>query len=123
MNDVGDKIVLVATLGAGDPERATIPFVMANAAHGMETEAVVILQMTAVTMAVKGGADHVFAAELPPLRDLMDAFLESGGRLLVCSPCLAARKITSGELIDGAEIVAGATVIAEATAARATFTY
>jgi uncharacterized protein len=123
MKDIADKIVIVATHGAEDAERATIPFVMANAAFGMGTEAVVILQVTGVTLALKGGADHVFAESLPPLKDLMEGFVEAGGRLLVCSPCLAARKITADKLIDAAEIIAGATVIAEATSARATFNY
>jgi len=117
------KLVVIATHGDEDPERATIPFVMANAALASETDATVILQTTGVNLAVKGYAKHVRAEAFPPLTDLIRGFMEMGGKLMVCAPCIKTRAITEDELIEGAKVVAAATVVAETTAADATLVY
>ena len=108
-----EKLVIVATHGGEDPERATLPFVAANAALAMDVAATVILQATAVTLAVQGCYEHVFAAGLPPLEDLVDSFVEQGGTLLVCTPCLEARKIEATSLITGTSPVKAARVVME----------
>ncbi len=118
-----DKIVLVATHAGEDPERATLPFVMANAALVMDTKAVVALQGSGVWLAKKGYAEHVFAAGLPPLKDLMKSFLDAGGRLLVCIPCIKERKIAEADLIEGSETTAAANLLSEILSAKASLTY
>jgi predicted peroxiredoxin len=117
------KMVIIATHGDEDPERATIPFVMANAALASETDASVILQTTGVNLAVKGYAKHVRAEAFPPLTDLVKDFMDMGGRLLVCAPCIKSRGIAEDELIDGAKIAAAGTVVSETTSADATLVY
>ncbi len=124
MTDAGcEKVTIIATHGPEDPERATFPFMMANAALVMECEAVVVLQGTAVLLAQKGVYEHVFAAGLPPLAELMESFLKEGGKLLVCSPCVKERQIGIELLIEGAELIAGARVIKETTESKATLNY
>ena len=120
---MSEKIVVIGTHGADDPERATLPFVAANAALAMDVQATAILQGSAVLLAVKSGADHVLAPELPPLKDLIASFLQQGGQLLICTPCIKARHITPDMLIDGAKPIAAARVIQECTEARATLNY
>lgn len=117
------KLAVIVTHAYEDPERATIPFVMANAALASETDVTVILQTTGVLLAVKDGAKHVRAESFPPLQDLIKMFGESGGKLMVCAPCLKSRGIAEDELIDGARVIAAATVVAETTSADATLTY
>jgi predicted peroxiredoxin len=124
MTEAGsEKVTIIATHGPEDPERATFPFVMANAALVMECEAVVVLQGTSVLLAQKGIKEHVFAAGLPPLAELMESFLKEGGKLLVCSPCVKERRITEDMLIEGSELIAGARVIKEVTESKATLNY
>ncbi len=118
-----DKVVIIATHGPDDMERATLPFVMANAALAMESHAVVILQGGAVLLARTGIHDHVFAGGLPPLGDLVRSFLENGGELLVCTPCVEQRKLTKEMLLDEAQLIAGARVIQEVATATAVLTY
>jgi predicted peroxiredoxin len=118
-----EKITIIATHGPEDPERATFPFMMANAALVMECEAVVVLQGTGVLLAQKGVYEHVFAAGLPPLAELIESFLKEGGKLLVCSPCVKERQIGIELLIEGAELIAGARVIKETTESKATLNY
>lgn len=117
------KILYIATHGPGDPERATLPFVLANAALAMGVEAVVALQGDAVWLGVKGTASHVFAGGLPPLQELLEGFLELGGRLLVCSPCLQHRKMDAQSLMPGAQVVAAATLTGEILTAKAVLNY
>jgi uncharacterized protein involved in oxidation of intracellular sulfur len=118
-----EKIVIVATHGCEDPERACLPFVLANAALAMDTHAVVILQGTAVTLAKKGCYEHVFAAGLPALKELVDSFMELGGSLLVCSPCIQERRITPDMLVDNAQPIKAARVVMELLEAKATLSY
>jgi len=117
------KMVIIATHADDDPERATIPFVMANAALSSETDVSVILQSTGVMLAVKGYTKHVRADAFPQLPDLVKDYLELGGKLLVCAPCLKSRGIADDELIEGARIIAATTVVVETTGADATLTY
>lgn len=108
-----DKIGLIITHAADDPEMATLPFIIANGALAMNVEPVIILQGEAVRLATPGGADAVVAEGLAPLAGLMDALLDSGLRIMVCSPCLATRGIDESELRDGC-YVGGAGVIVQA---------
>ncbi|MBN2320926.1 MAG: DsrE family protein [Acidobacteria bacterium] len=118
-----EKILIIATHGPDDLERATFPFVIANAALVMDTEAVIVLQGAAVLLAKKGSYDHVYAGGLPPLKDLMKSFLEQGGKLLVCSPCIKERQIDESMLVENAEPIAGARVVQEALEANAVLNY
>lgn len=117
------KMVIVVTHGGEDPERATIPFVMANAALATEIDVTVILQTTGVWLAVKDYAAHVRTEAFPPLDQLMKDFRELGGSMLACVPCLKSRNITEDMLIEGTRQVAAATVVTEATSADSTLCY
>jgi predicted peroxiredoxin len=123
MADKQDKIVVIATHGADDPERATLPFVVANAAQTMDTKAVVILQGYGVTLASPGCLEHVFAPNMPPLKELVDSFRQQGGELLVCTPCIKARQIAPESLIPDAKPIAAARVVQECLEAAATLNY
>jgi len=118
-----EKIVYIATHAGEDPERATFPFMMANAAQAMDVEAVIVLQGTGVYLAKKGYANHIHASGLPPLKQLIESFLQQGGRILVCTPCIKERKIEEGDLIEGAVPIAGATLTQEILSAKATLVY
>lgn len=122
-DQAADKVVIMATHGPEDKERATLPFVMATASQVMECETVVILQGTGVLLAQKGVYDHIFAGGLPPLKSLLEGFMQSGGKLLVCTPCIQERQLEEPMLVEGAELIAGARVIQEVTTASAVLNY
>jgi uncharacterized protein involved in oxidation of intracellular sulfur len=107
------KLVFVLTHGPEDPERATIPFVMAVAAQASNAEATLIFQSNAVYLLRQGMIEHVPAGPFAPLPDLLKLFRENGGRLLACTPCLNARHLTADDLIEGTEIIAAGTAVAE----------
>ncbi len=111
MSEQNKKLVFVVTAAEESPDKATIPFVLANTALAMDSEPVIILQMTGVYLAMKNYARHVHAAGFPPLQELLDIYLEGGGVIYVCAPCIQARQIAPEDLIPEAKIVAGASVV------------
>jgi uncharacterized protein involved in oxidation of intracellular sulfur len=123
MNDSGQKLVIIATHAEENPGKATLPFVVGTAGLAMEVEVVIILQITGVYLAMKGYADYIHAPEFAPLNELLEIFVEGGGRLMVCSPCIQARKIGSEDLIPQATVIAGATVVSEVLSATSVMTY
>jgi hypothetical protein len=57
MSEKEEKILYVSTHGDEKMDKASVPFVLANAAMAMDTKATVILQTNAVVFAKKGFAD------------------------------------------------------------------
>jgi predicted peroxiredoxin len=123
MSDKNDKLVIIATHAEESPDNATIPFVIGNAALAMDVEVTVILQVTGVYLALKGYADHVHAAGFPPLTELFEAYFEAGGKLMVCSPCIQARKINPEDLLSNSTVIAGATLVTEVLSATNVVSY
>ena len=120
---MSEKLVIMATHAADDPERATIPFVLATAAQATDVDVSIGLQVDGVTLACKGGADKIQAPDFPPLKDLLDAYLEAGGEIYVCGPCAKSRHIAPEDLVPGASIVSAATFVIEFTEATNVLTY
>jgi len=122
MND-SEKIVIISTIGPENQEKATLPFVIATAGQSMDVHVVLILQASAVLLAKKGNAENVNAQGLMPLKKLMETFIELGGELLLCSPCVKERFIQEADLIAGSKLVAAGTVIDEILSAKSVVTY
>ena len=118
-----EKIVIITTVGNENPEKASLPFVLATAAQASDAEVVVILQANAVSLAKQGEVEKVNAKDFMPLKDLFEAYISAGGKLLLCSPCLKARNIAKEELINGTSIIAAGTVVTEVLSARSVVTY
>ena len=116
-------VVIIATHGGDDPERATFPFVMGNASIAMDENATVVLQGSAVFLAKKGFAEHIHASGFDPLKKLMDSFLDLGGKIFVCAPCIKERNMEESDLLEQSQIIAGGTVINECCNAKAVLSY
>lgn len=118
-----EKLLIICTHGEDNPEKATLPFVMAVTAFASGMEPVVALQSMGIYLAKKGYAKHVHEASFPPLEDLMTTFMEAGGKLLVCSPCMKKRGVDQGDLIEGSVVVNAPTLVKEIGEAKAVLTY
>ena len=118
-----EKMVIFVTHACEDPDRATLPFVCGNAALAMDMEVIVVLQGVGVLLAKKGCYEHVFAGGLAPLKESVDTFVEMGGEIWVCTPCIKERKITEDMLIDFAITVTAGKVVMASVAADAVLNY
>jgi len=105
------KFCVSLTCAKDNTDKATVAFVVANAALGSEKETMVFLSVEGVRLSQKGYADGVHEEGFSPLRDLMDNFAKAGGKLFVCSPCFKKRKLDEGALVAGATIVGGAKLV------------
>lgn len=92
-------------------DKATLAFVVANAAAASDQETLVFLSSEAVRLAEKGYADDMHEEGFAPLKQLMDNYVAAGGKMFVCSPCFKKRSLDESLLIDGAAIVGGAKLV------------
>lgn len=124
MSETTGKLVFVCTHGPEDPERATLPFVMATTAQASDMDTVLAFQANGVMLMVEGVAQHVLAPSFPPLKELLDAYLENGGKLLVCGPCVKSRQIDpEKDFVKGATLVNAATIVKELSEATNVLVY
>jgi uncharacterized protein len=105
------KYCVSLTYAKDNPDKATVAFVVANAAAASDMETVVFLSTEAVRLAEQGYADEIHEEGFAALKDLMANFAAAGGKIYVCSPCFKRRKLDEQKLIAGAIIVGGAKLV------------
>lgn len=105
------KFCVSLTCAKDNPDKATVAFVVANAAVASDKDTVVFLSTEGVRLGVKGYADDVAEEGFAPLKDLMANFAAAGGKIYVCSPCFKRRKLDDTNLVAGAAIVGGAKLV------------
>lgn len=124
MSEKQEKILYVCTCDEDRSEKAHMPFVLANAALAMDINATIVLQGDGVKLAQKGFADTMPpGGGFPPLKGLLASFLEQGGKIWVCSPCIKERNIAESDLIEASSITAAGSVNLEAIASDAVFVF
>jgi uncharacterized protein len=117
------KILVHATHGKEDVERATLPFVMGNVSATADQETVVLLTIEGVRLATYGYADEVQKEGFPPLKDVIRQFLDNGGQLWACGACAKPRGITEADLIPAARIVTADNVVEYMASGASTLTF
>jgi uncharacterized protein len=105
------KFCVCLTHGKNDCDRATVAFVVANAAAASDKETLVFLSIEGVRLSQQGYADEVHEEGFAPLKDLIASFTKAGGKIWVCSPCFKKRKLDETKLVPGATIVGGAKLV------------
>jgi uncharacterized protein len=105
------KFLVNLTCGLDNTDKATVAFVVANAAVASEKETVVFMSIEATRLSQRGAADAVHEEGFAPLKDLMENFAKAGGKMFVCSPCFKKRKLDENNLVAGALIVGGAKLV------------
>jgi predicted peroxiredoxin len=105
------RFVVNLTHAKNDTDKATVAFVVANAAIACDKEALVFLSIEGVRLSQPGYADDIHEEGFAPLKDLMASFAAAGGKIYVCSPCFKKRKLDENTLVAGATIVGGAKLV------------
>lgn len=105
------KIMVNNTHGKDDVERATLAFVVGNAALSSGQEAILLLTIEGVWLATRGYADGLQAAGFAPLAEVIGSFVNGGGQIWVCGACAKPRNITADQFIGGAQMVGAATAV------------
>ena len=115
-------VLFVSTHFDDNLEIATMPWAVGNAALAENKEVSIFLQGLSVREAKTGETKGLRFPPFPSLDALRKAFLESGGKIYVCAPCLKAHAIEESELIEQAE-VAGAAFLMQLAEDSIVFTY
>jgi len=118
-----DKLVIVSTHADENAEMAILPFIMAIGALASEADVLVALQSNAVHLATKGYARRLNHQGFPPFEELLETFLELGGRLVACTPCLKSRSIGTDQLIEGVRLTAATELAIEILSSDAQLSY
>ena len=105
------KFCVTLTYAKDNTDKATVAFVIANAALGSEKDTMVFLMAEGVRLSQQGYADDVHEEGFAPLKDLMTNFAAAGGKIFVCSPCFKRRRLDENKLVAGATIVGGAKLV------------
>ena len=108
---MSNKFVISLTCATDNPDRATVAFVVANAAVASDRDTVVFLSIEGVRISQKGAAESIHEEGFAPLKDLIANFAQAGGKIFVCSPCFKKRKLDESNLVPGAVIVGGAKLV------------
>jgi predicted peroxiredoxin len=109
-------LLINSTNGAEHPEKATLPFILANNAAIAGQDAIVLL-------ATRGGAVGVHHEGLPPVGEIIGELIENGGQVWACQSCTGPRGITQDDLVDGARIGTSIEVVELLTQGAASLTF
>ena len=116
------KIVITSSHGKEDPERAHIPFAVANAALQFDHEVQVWLQGPSVNLCRIGYTEGLVFPPFPPIKQLIDDFISQGGKIFLCGPCLKAHQIDEKDFISGPK-PAGAALLVQESLGATVFNY
>jgi predicted peroxiredoxin len=105
------KFCVSLTCGKDNTDKATVAFVVANAAAASDKETLVFLSIEGVRLSQKGYADDIHEEGFAALKELMTNFVNAGGKMYVCSPCFNKRKLDPNNLVPGAAVVGGAKLV------------
>ncbi len=120
---MSEKLIVVSTTGSEDPEKATLAYVMANAALAMDAEVIVCLQASGVYTVTKGVYEHIKTPGHDSIKKHVETFLSNGGKIFLCIPCCEERNITKEMVVDGCEFTKAGKAIKEILEANSVLNY
>jgi predicted peroxiredoxin len=104
MLDEKRKLVIVVTNGFHD-ERSSVAWSVANSGINSGLAVTMFLVSSGVDWVRRGAAEVAQLNPLdPPVSEMIDDFLASGGNILVCPPCAKVRGYSEKDLIEGVSI-------------------
>jgi predicted peroxiredoxin len=104
------KLVVIVTSGFND-ERSSVAWSVANGGIASGYEVTMFLVSSGVDWARKRGADVARLNPLdPPIKDMINNVIESGGQIMICPPCAKVRGYEQQDFIDGV-VLAGSTAM------------
>lgn len=105
-----------------DADRVATPLVLANSALANCKDVLLWLTMQGVELAKTGAAKTLTPKSFAPVSELLDIYIESGGRIGICPPCAKTHGLTEENIIENAELM-GAVAMLDETSGRQTFSF
>jgi predicted peroxiredoxin len=109
MQTSSDNLLVVVTKGI-DSELSSVAFAVANGGLAAGLKVSVFLTSTAIDLVRKSGQRLTQVAPFDSLGSMIEDFLQRGGTIWACPPCVASRGYQQSDLLEGVVIV-GASAI------------
>lgn len=117
------ELVILNSRGLDD-ERSSVAWSIANTAAASDTEVTMFLVAAGVDWVRRGAADVARLNPLDPaMGDMIETFLENGGRILVCPPCAKVRGYAEEDLIEGATVAGSPAMLEVVSRGAGTLTF
>lgn len=111
MTDSARELVVLITNGI-DHELSSVGFTIANGGITAGLNTSIFLSSGGVDLVRKRAADTTQVNPLEPLAELIRSFMDRGGTIWACTPCVKSRGYTEADLLDGV-VISGASVVHE----------
>jgi len=105
-----------------DSDRVATPLVLANSALANGKDVLLWLTMEGVELAKIGSANTLTPKSFAPVQDLLDSFINAGGRIGICPPCGKTHGITDDNKLENTEWM-GAVAMLEESSGRQVFSF
>jgi predicted peroxiredoxin len=117
------KLVVVVTNGF-DNERASVAWSVANGGIASDYEVTMFLVASGVDWVRKGAMDVARLNPLdPPVKDMIQNVMDSGGTIMVCPPCAKVRGYAQDDLMDGVVLAGSTAMLGVVSEGAATLTF
>ncbi len=115
-----ERFCVNLSTGPENPDKATVAFVVANAALASGKEVLVFLTVESVRFGFVNGAEGIAVEGFAPLAELVATFGGNGGKILVCTPCAKVRGLAEQPLVPGGVLGGGAGLVEFMTGGEST---
>jgi predicted peroxiredoxin len=105
------SLVVMMTHGA-DHELSSVAFTIACGGLTAGLKVSIFLTSASVDLVRKRAIEMTTVPPLSPLRDLVQDFMNRGGTIWACTPCVKARGYEQQDLVEGV-VISGASVMHE----------
>jgi predicted peroxiredoxin len=105
-----------------DPDQIALPLVLANAALAMGAEVTLWTTLEGVKLGKTGAIDKLMSPTFASIKDLLDQFIQTGGRMGVCPACAKTHGVTEENLLENGTWM-GAAAVQEALLDRNIMTF
>ncbi len=101
-----------------DTDAVAMPLALANAAKVAGEEVLLWLTLDGVELAKIGRAETLTPRSFAPVSELLDSFIENGGRIGICPPCGKTHKLNDDNMIANAEWMGAVALLEESSGWR-----
>ncbi|MFV2004964.1 MAG: DsrE family protein [Gammaproteobacteria bacterium] len=101
-----------------DTDAVAMPLALANAAKVAGEEVLLWLTLDGVELAKIGSAETLISRSFAPVSELLDSFIENGGRIGICPPCGKTHSLNDDNMIANAEWMGAVALLEESSGWR-----
>jgi predicted peroxiredoxin len=112
MNNEGNRNLVVCITHGIDHELSSVGWTVACGGLTSGLDVSIFLTSGGVDLVREGASDAVHVEPMDPLKELIEDFIDRGGTVWACTPCVRGRGYEDSDLIDGVTVT-GASLMHE----------